>query len=148
MATSREEFPNERFSNETMEADLVRVQLKIEASLKSLVSMRLSGLTGSGPTDSHVLLREAAGLLEQIYGSPLRRMDWTSDRLDPGRGKARTLALLGGILTRARQVQLLNDAAMGFCRGWLSVAPPPLDNYTPEGIREGVREPGELRIQA
>jgi hypothetical protein len=117
-------------------AGLARVHAALDASSESLVRLRM---IGSGPSECCVLLDKAARLLEQICLSGLPQK---TEQV------ARTIELLHGIEGRLRRLELLNDSAAALCRGWLASSPQPLDDYTPAGVWEFVRERGELRIRA
>ena len=137
---------------------LVRVELKLAAAAESLIGMQ----PGSGSRERVALMQAAAALLQAIYCemqaqemhgenlSPSRRAAARTDRREsetdspatPPRtaqlaaepDKAEILRLLCGIQMRVGQLGQLNDAALGFCRGWLSVQPAPAIDYTCEGI--------------
>jgi hypothetical protein len=127
---------------------LTQVQARLEAAIGSFVSMPL----GNGPNEREAALGEAAALLEGVYAhwqrekQPAGQLE--SDLLAAALWKVQMLPLLRGVHAQASQLQRLNDTALGFCQGWLSAAPLPLDDYTPEGIWASVREPSGLRIRA
>jgi hypothetical protein len=127
---------------------LTQVQAQLDAAIGSFVSMHLSH---HGPSERNAVLGEAAALLEAVYAQR-RSEKQPAGQLQPGSLAAdprevQMLPLLRRIQAQASQLQRLNDAALGFCHGWLSAAPP-VDDYTPEGVWASVHEPSGLRIRA
>jgi hypothetical protein len=124
------------------------VQTRLDAAIASFVSMRLS----SGPGERDVLLSDAAAALEEVY----LRLQYEarcgglveSEAQAAGFGKAQMLSLLAGIRSRASQLQQLNEAAIGLCRGWLSAAPFAPGEYTPEGVATSVPEVSGMPLRA
>jgi hypothetical protein len=127
---------------------LTQIQARLDAAIGSFVSMQLS----HGPSERNAVLGEAAALLETIYAHWRREKQPTGqlqpDSLAADLWEVQMLPLLRGIQAQAGQLQRLNDAALGFCHGWLSAALPPVDDYTPEGVWASVHEPSGLRIRA
>lgn len=146
--------PRGKFTDQPTAADLMRVELRLDSSINSLVALQLSGGSGrsgpssSGPSKCRLQLEEAAGLLQKISVSGRFANSKEVDLLHFNLWKSQVVALLHGIETRVQQAQLLNDSAAALCRGWLAVPPLPLDDYTPAGVWECVREPDALPIRA
>jgi hypothetical protein len=109
---------------------LSQVEARLGAATESLISMRLD----TGPNERAALLREAVVLLEDVY------LQWRPKQQQSGSGKpdftasAQIVSWLQGIQARIVQLGQLNEAALGLCRGWLSAQPPPVADYTREGI--------------
>jgi hypothetical protein len=126
---------------------LTQIQARLDAAIASFVSMQL----GHGPSERNAELGEAAALLETVYAHWRREKQPTGplqpDSLAADLREVQMLPLLRGIQAQAGQLQRLNDAALGFCHGWLSAAPP-VDDYTPDGVWASVHEPSGLRIRA
>jgi hypothetical protein len=72
----------------------------------------------------------------------------TASLLAADGAKAEILRVLHGIQERASQLGELNDAALSLCRGWLSVQPAPVEDYTPGGVWSAVREPAGPQTRA
>jgi hypothetical protein len=127
--------------------NLVRVQAGLDAAIDSLVSMRLS----DGPNERDALTGEAAALLEEVClrwrGEKQQTGQLELDSPDANLWKVQMLSLLHDIQVRGGQLQGLNEAALGLCRGWLAAAPL-IDGYTPEGFGASAYEPNGLRIRA
>jgi hypothetical protein len=143
MSTSTAQLTKARVTSEK----LTQIQARLDAVIGSFVSLQFS----HGPSERNAVLGEAAALLEAVYAH-WRREKQPAGQLQPDSLAAdfrevQMLPLLRGIQTQASQLQRLNDAALGFCHGWLSAAPP-VDDYTPEGVWASVHEPSGLRIRA
>jgi hypothetical protein len=144
MSTSTAQLTRAQLTREK----LMQVQTRLDAAIGSFVNIRLS----DGPNEREAVLGEAAALLENIHSHwrrekpPAGRLEL--DSLAAVLRQGRILPLLRGIHAQVSQLQRLNDAALGFCHGCLSAAPPPVDDYTPEGVWASVHEPSGPRIRA